>query len=83
MTELSGGRGTGVLSLASKSCPSPTIDGGDDDLEDSVSSSLQVWFDTEVLEAHECNNSDAIATTVQHSRTAFRSDVQIEPHSEG
>ena len=49
---------------------------------DSVSSSLQVWFDTEVLEAHECDNLDAIATTVQHSRTAFRSDVQIEPLEE-
>ena len=29
-----------------------------------------------------CDNVDAIATTVQHLRTAFRSDVQIEPPEE-
>ena len=40
---------------------------------------LQVWFDTEVLEAHESDNLDVVATTKQHSKTAFRSDVQIEP----
>ena len=64
------------------SCPSPT-GGGDDDLENlAASSSLQVWFDMEALGTHVCDNLDVIATTVQHSRTAFRSDVQIEPPEE-
>ena len=36
----------------------------------------------EALGAHVCDNLDAIATTVQHPRTAFRSDVQIEPAEE-
>ena len=43
---------------------------------------LQVWFDTEVSEAHESDNFDVVATTEQHSKTAFRSDVQIEPPEE-
>ena len=61
---------------------SPT-DGGGDDLENlEASSSLQVWFDMEALGAHVRDNLDAIATTVQHLRTAFRSDVQIEPPEE-
>ena len=29
-----------------------------------------------------CDNFDAIATTVRHLRTAFRSDVQVEPPEE-
>ena len=61
------------------SCPSPT-DGSGDDLENlAASSSLQVWFDMEALGAHVCDNLDAIATTVQHLRTAFRPDVRIKP----
>ena len=64
------------------SCPSPTIDRGDDDLEDSVASSPQVWFDMEALEAHENDNLDAIATTEQHSKTVLRSDVQVKPLEE-
>ena len=64
------------------SCPSPT-DGGGDNLENlAASSSLQAWFDMEVLEAHVCDNLDAIATTQQHLRTAFRSDVQIKSPEE-
>ena len=60
------------------SCPSPT-DGGGDDLENlAASSSLQVWFDMEALGAHVCYNVDAISTTVQHLRTAFRPVVRIE-----
>ena len=90
MTEISGGRGTRVLSPASEqdacllheddsdqsmySCPSPTIDSGDDDLEDSVASSPQVWFDTDTLEACEFDNLDEIGTTVQHSIQEQRSD---------
>ena len=35
-----------------------------------------------VLGAHVCNNLDAIATTEQRLRTAFRSDVKIEPPDE-
>ena len=86
-TELSGERLTGVLSPAAEqnacllheddsdqnlySCPSPT-DGGGDDLENlASSSSLQAWFDMEVLGAHVCDSLDAIATTEQHLRTAF------------
>ena len=49
------------------SCPSPT-DGGGDDLEN-----------LEALGAHVCDNFDAVATTVQHLRTAFRQNVRIEP----
>ena len=76
MTELSGEEGTGLLSPASEqdacllheddsdqsmySCPSPTIDGGSDDLENLAASSPQVWFDTETLEAHESGNLGAI-----------------------
>ena len=92
---LSEARGTGVLSAAAEqdacflyedgsdqsmhSCPSPT-DGGNDDLENlAASPSLQVWFDTEVLEAHESDNVDVVATTEQCLKTAFRSDVQVEP----
>ena len=41
-----------------------------------------MWFDTEVFEAHESDNLDAVATTEQHSKTAFRSDVQVEPPEE-
>ena len=64
------------------SWPSPT-DGGGDGLENlAASSSLQVWFDMEALGAHVCDNLDEIATTVQHLRTAFRSDVQIQPPEE-
>ena len=86
MTELPGGRGTGVLSHAAEqdacllhendsdhsvySCPSPT-DGGGDDLENlAASSSLQAWFDTEALEARENDNLDVVAATEQHSKTA-------------
>ena len=48
-----------------------------DDLEYMAASPpLQVWFDTEVLEAHESDNLYVVATTEQHSKTAFRSDVQ-------
>ena len=36
----------------------------------------------EVLGAHECDNLDVITTTEQHLRTAFRSDVQVEPSEE-
>ena len=43
---------------------------------------LQVWFDTEVLEALESDKLDVVATTEQHSKTAFRPDVQIEPSEE-
>ena len=41
-----------------------------------------MWFDKEVLEALESDNLDVVATTEQHSKTAFRSDVQIEPPEE-
>ena len=41
-----------------------------------------MWFDTEVLEAHESDNLDVVATNEQHSKTSIRSDVQVEP-SEG
>ena len=64
------------------SCPSPT-DGGGDDLENLVaSSSPQVWFDTEALEAHENDDMDVVAATEQRSKTAFRSEEQIEPSEE-
>ena len=96
--ELCGGRGTGVLSHAAEqnacllhedgsdqsvhSCPSPT-DGGGDDLENlAASSSLQAWFDTEVLEVRENDNLGAIATTEQRPKTTFRPDVQVEPSEE-
>ena len=98
VTELSGGRETGVLSHAAEqdvcllhkngsdqsmhSCPSPTDEGGDDLETMAASPPLQVWFDTEVLEAHESDNLDVVATTEQHSKTEFRSDVQIEPSEE-
>ena len=60
------------------SCPSPT-DGGGDDLENlAASSSLQAWFDMEVLGAHVCDNLDAIATTEQRLRTVFRSGDGID-----
>ena len=71
-TELSGERGTGVLSPAAEqnacllhendsdqslsSCPSPTDEGGDDLENLPASSSLQAWFDLEVLGAHVCHN---------------------------
>ena len=58
-------------------CPSPMIDGGDDDLEDLVALSRQ-----EALEAFECDKLDTSATTSQHLRATFRSDVQIEPPTE-
>ena len=64
------------------SCPSPANGGGDDLENMAASPPLQVWFDTEVLEAHESDNSDAVATTEQHSKTAFRSDVKTEPPEE-
>ena len=96
--KLSGERGTGVLSSAAEqnachlheddsdqrqySCPLPT-EGGVNDLENlAESSSLQVWFGMEALGAHVCDRLDAIATTEQHSKTAFRSDVQVEPSEE-
>ena len=41
-----------------------------------------MWFDTEVLEAHGNVNVDVVATTEQRSKTAFRSDVQVEPSEE-
>ena len=94
-TELSGERGTGVLSHAAEqdacllhedgcdqsmySCPSPTDEGGDNLENMAASPPLQVWFDTEVLEALESDNLVVVATTGQHSKTAFRSDVQVEP----
>ena len=98
VTEPCGGRETCVLSPAAEqdacllqengsdqsmySCPSPT-DGGGDDLENlAASPSLQVWFGTEVLKAHESDNLDVVATTEQHSKSAFRSDVQVEPSEE-
>ena len=59
------------------SCPSPTDEGGDNLENMAASPPLQVWFETEVLEAHE-----RVATTEQHSKTAFLSDVQIEPPQE-
>ena len=76
-TELSGGRETGVLSHAAEqdacllhengsdqsmySCPSPTDEGGGDNLENMAASPpLQVWFDTEVLEALESDNLDVL-----------------------
>ena len=62
--------------------PSSTIVGVDDDLEDLVALSRQVWFDTEALEAFECDNLDITATTPQHLRATFPSDVQIEPPEE-
>ena len=64
------------------SCPSPTNEGGDDLENMAASPPLQVWFDTEVLEALESDNLDVVAATEQHSKTAFRSDVQIEPSEE-
>ena len=97
-TELSGERRTGVLSHAAEqdacllhengsdqsmySCPSPTDEGGDDLENMAASPPLQVWFDTEVLEALESDNLDVVATTGQRSKTAFRPDVQIEPSEE-
>ena len=96
-TELSGERGSGVLSPAAEqdacllhedgsdqsmhSCPSPN-DGGGDYLENLAASWSLQWFDTEVLGAHEIDNLDVVATTEQQSKTAFRSDVQVEPSEE-
>ena len=97
-TEPPGERGTGALCHAAEqnacllhengsdqsmySCSSPT-DGGGDDLENlAASSSLQARFDMEVLEAHENDNLDVVVTTVQHSKTALRPDVQVEPSEE-
>ena len=60
----------------------PMIDGGNGDLEDLVGLLRQVWFDTEALEAFKRDNLDTDATTVQHSRTTFRPDVEIEPPEE-
>ena len=95
VTELSGGRGTGVLSHTVEqdacllhengrdqsmySCPSPTDDGGDDLENMAASPPLQVWSDTEVLETHESDNLDVVATTEQHPKTTFRPEVQVEP----
>ena len=56
-------------------CPSPTDEGGDNLENMAASPPLQVWFDTEVLEALESDNLVVVATTGQHSKTAFRSDV--------
>ena len=64
------------------SCPSPTDEGGDDLENMAALPPLWVWFDTEVLEALESDNLDVVATTEQRSKTAFRSDVQIEPPEE-
>ena len=47
-----------------------------------MSLSRQEWFDTEALEAFECDNLDTSATTAQHLRATFRSDFQIEPPEE-
>ena len=60
----------------------PPTEGGDDLESMAASPPLQVWFDTEVLEAHESGNLDVVATTEQRSKTAFRSDVQVEPPEE-
>ena len=65
------------------SCPSPTDEGGDDLENMAASSSLQAWFDTDALEVRENDNLDVVATTEQHSKTALRLDVQIEPPEEG
>ena len=85
--KLYGGKGKGVLSPALEQdaclheddsdqsmymCSSPTNGGGDDLENSAASSSLQVWFDMEALGAHVCDNLDAIVTTVQLLRTAFR-----------
>ena len=60
------------------SCSSPT-DGGGGDLENlAASSSIQAWFDMEVLGAHESGNLDVVATNEQHWKTAFRSNVPME-----
>ena len=92
VTEPSGGRGTGLLSHAAEqdacllhengsdqsmySCPSPTDEGGDDLENMAASPPLQAWFDTEVFEVPESDDLDVVAATEQHSKTAFRSDVQ-------
>ena len=41
-----------------------------------------MWFGKDVLEALESGNLNVVATTGQHSKTAFRSDVQAEPPEE-
>ena len=97
-TKLSGERGTGALSHAAEqdacllhedgsdqsmySCPSPTDESGDDVENMAASPPLQTWFDTEVLEVRESDNSDAIAMTEQRPKTTFRPDVQVEPPEE-
>ena len=68
--------------ITDNTCPSPTDEGGDDLEKMAASPPLQVWFGTEVLEALESDNLDVVATTDQHSKTAFRPDVQIEPSEE-
>ena len=52
------------------SCPSPTDEGGDDLENMAASSSLQAWFDTDVLEVRENDNLDVVATTEQHSKNS-------------
>ena len=59
----------------------PMIDGGNGDLEDLVGL-LRQERDTEALEAFKRDNLDTDATTVQHPRTTFRPDVEIEPPEE-
>ena len=59
-------------------CPSPLIDRGSDDLEDSMALPCQAWFDAEAPESFECDGLDTTATTEQHLRTLARSEVRIE-----
>ena len=58
------------------------IDGSNGDLEDLVGLLRQVWFGTVALETFKRDNLDTDAATVQHSRTTFRPDVEIEPPEE-
>ena len=97
-TELSGKRGTGVLSHAAEqdacllhengsdqsmySCPSPTDEGGDDWRTWQRRRRSRCGLTQKALEALENDNLDVVATTEQHSKTTFRSDVQIEPPEE-
>ena len=65
------------------SCSSST-EGVGGDLENlGASSSIQASFDMQVLGAHESDNLDVVATNEQHSKTAFRSYVPIEPPERG
>ena len=96
-TELSGERGTGVLSHAAEqdacllqengsdqsvySCPSPTDEGGDDLENMAASPPLQVWFDTEVLEALESDNLDVEQRSDQMFKSSRQKRSQTTPNS--